>query len=201
MDWVPTLVGVAFSSAFVVCFYLGRDYKQKEDRFNSEENRNKFEQIRVEIRGQKTSPAMTDLVEYISSQQETDADGVTYSVEDVLLNQDLKREIDLRLRELQSALEEDVKVQECWKKLSTNYGKVGNYFIIGSLLSILSVISLVLSLIYWDSYLHVLVGIWAVLGIVATLTFYKVFHDLHLLKKAKDFFEREDRCYLLNIPS
>ena len=114
---MPTLIGVALSSAFVVCFYLGRDYKQKEDRFNSEENRGKFEQIRVEIRGQKISPAMTNLVEYIASQQKSGTSGVTYTVEDVLLNQDLKREIDLRLKELQNALEEDVKVQESWKRL------------------------------------------------------------------------------------
>jgi len=194
-------MGVALTSAFVVCFYLGRDYKQKEDRFNSEDNRSKFEQIRVEIRGQKISPAMTNLVQYVSSQQQSSGSGVTYTVEDILLNQDLKREIDVRLKELQNALEEDVKVQECWKRLSTNYGKVGTYFLIGSLLCILSVLLLVISLLYANVFLTFLIGGWIVLGIAATFIFYRVLRYLHLLRKAKDFFESEDRCYLLNIPS
>ena len=175
---------------------MGRDYKQKSTQFRRE-NRDIYQQLRTEIRGQKINPVLSILVEYITFKQSSSPSGISYTVEDVLLNQENREEIDLILKQLQGGITEDVELNDSWNILCKGYGRIGNYLLIECLVCIIGIVMLALTFMFSESFFELFCVLWTILFVMGGLALYKIYRETQKVKKANEFFEQEDQLYIL----
>ena len=175
---------------------MGRDYKQKADQFRRE-NREIYQQLRTEIKGQKINPALINLVEYVVLKQSSSPSGILFTVEDVLSNQENREDIDRVLKELKKGIREDVELNDCWNAVYKSYGRIGNYLLFECLVCIVGIVMLALTFMFSESLFQLFCVLWIILFAMGGLGLYRIYRETRKAKKANDFFEQEDQHYIL----
>lgn len=175
---------------------MGRDYEQKASQFRRE-NREIYQQLRTEIKGQKINPALIALVEYIVLKQSSSPSGISYTVEDVLSNQENREDIDKTLKELQDGIREDVELNDSWNAICKSYEKIGNHLLFECLICIVGIVMLAFTFMFSESLFELFFVLWVILFATGGVALYKIYRETRKAKKANAFFEQEDQHYIL----
>ncbi len=153
--------------------------------------------MRIEIRGQRINPAVIGLVEYVVGYQSSVVSGISYTVEDVLSNQENREEIDDILKDLQNGIREEVKLNDSWNTVYKGYGKIGSYLLLECFVCIIGIILLASTLMFVEMLFMTLCALWIILFVIGGLGLYKIYREIGKVKEARDFFEEKDQQYIL----
>jgi len=135
-------------------------------------------------------------VKYVVEKQSSPS-GISYTVEDVLSNQENRVDIDEILGFLQIGIREDVELKDCWNTIYKGYGRIGNFLIFECLVCIVGIVMLALTFMFSESLFEFLCVLWVILFATGGLGIYKICRETCKVKEANTFFEREDQHYIL----